>query len=280
MLAAFQHVHQRWGWIPDAIEVINEPDTGTPDWTAAQIGNAIVATGNRLKAAGYNPDFIAPSAAGMNVSVNLFNNMIQIPGVQQYLTEFSYHRYYGVSDAALNSIRQLGQQYNVGTAMLEHRGSGYVDLHQDLTVGNNTSWEQYSTAGCGTTDPGGRHILVDVTNLQNPRPILASRTHFLRLYYKWVKPGAVRVGATSSKGGLAPIAFINNDGRYTVIVKATGASSFSVGGLPPGTYGISYAVGPDDKTPNDTGDLPDFNLAPGQAVPTSIPGRCILTIYA
>jgi hypothetical protein len=280
MLAAFQHIQQRWGWVPDAIEVINEPDTGSPDWTGAQIGNAIVATGNRLKAAGFNPAFIAPSGAGMDDSINLFNAMIQVAGVQQYLTEFSYHRYNGVSDGGLNTIRQLGQQYNVGTAMLEHIGSGYEDLHKDLTIANNTSWEQYSTAGCGTVDPGGRHILVDVSNLQDPKPILASRSHFLRLYYKWVKPGAVRVGATSAKGALSPIAFINKDGRYTVIVKATGANSFTVGGLPAGTYGIAYAVGPNDRTPNDTGDLPDVSLGAGEALSTSISGRGILTIYA
>jgi hypothetical protein len=95
-----------------------------------------------------------------------------------------------------------------------------------------------------------------------------------------VKPGAVRVGATSAKGALSPIAFINKDGRYTVIVKATGANSFTVGGLPAGTYGIAYAVGPNDRTPNDTGDLPDVSLGAGEALSTSISGRGILTIYA
>jgi hypothetical protein len=113
----------------------------------------------------------------------------------------------------------------------------------------------------------------------NPRTRLASRSHFLRLYFKWVKPGAVRVGATSEGSALAPIAFINTNGRYTVIVKATGANAFTIGGLPPGTYGIAYATGPDDRTPNDMGDLPDVQLGPGQALSTSIGGRGIITIY-
>jgi hypothetical protein len=278
LLAAFQHVEQRWGWIPDAIEVINEPDLGNR-WTSAQIGNAIVATGNRLKAAGYNPDFVAPSGAGMDDSIVYFNEMIGMPGVAQYLTEFSYHRYNGVSDGNLNIIGQFGRQYGVGTAMLERIGSGYEDLHKDLTIANNTSWEQYAMAGCYPNDNGGKHVMVDITDEMNPRTRLASRSHFLRLYFKWVKPGAVRVGATSEGSALAPIAFINTNGRYTVIVKATGANAFTIGGLPPGTYGIAYATGPDDRTPNDMGDLADVQLGPGQALSTSIGGRGIITIY-
>jgi hypothetical protein len=184
-----------------------------------------------------------------------------------------------VSDGNLNTIGQLGRQHNVGTAMLERIGSGYEDLHKDLTMANNTSWEQYAMAGCAPGDEGGRHVLVDVSDLMNPRSRLAGRSHFLRLYFKWVKPGAVRVGATSSIGALAPIAFVNKDGRYTLIVKADGATSFTAGGLPPGTYGISYAVGPNDRTPTDTNDLPDVQLGPGQALSTSIPGRGIITIY-
>ena len=278
LLAAFQHVEQRWGWVPDAIEVINEPDLGNR-WTSAQIGNAIVATGNRLKAVGYTPDFVAPSGAGMDDSIVYFNEMIGMPGVAQYLTEFSYHRYNGVSDGNLNIIGQFGRQYGVGTAMLERIGSGYEDLHKDLTIANNTSWEQYAMAGCNPNDNGGKHVMVDITDQMNPGTRLASRSHFLRLYFKWVKPGAVRVGATSEASSLAPIAFINTNGRYTVIVKATGANAFTIGGLPPGTYGIAYATGADDRTPNDTGDLPDVQLGPGQALSTSIGGRGIITIY-
>jgi hypothetical protein len=278
VLAAFQHIQQRWGWVPDAVEVINEPDLGNR-WTSAQIAGAIVATGNRLEAAGYHPDFIGPSGAGMDDSIDYFRDIILMPGVSQYLTEFSYHRYNGVSDGNLNTIGQLGRQHNVGTAMLERIGSGYEDLHKDLTMANNTSWEQYAMAGCAPGDEGGRHVLVDVSDLMNPRSRLAGRSHFLRLYFKWVKPGAVRVGATSSIGALAPIAFVNKDGRYTLIVKADGATSFTAGGLPPGTYGISYAVGPNDRTPTDTNDLPDVQLGPGQALSTSIPGRGIITIY-
>ncbi|HUF69381.1 MAG TPA: Ig-like domain-containing protein [Longimicrobiales bacterium] len=278
LLAAFQHVEQKWGWIPDAIEVINEPDLGNR-WTSAQIGNALVATGNRLKAAGYNPDFVAPSGAGMDDSIVYFNEMIGMPGVAQYLTEFSYHRYNGVSDANLNTIGQLSKQYAVGTAMLERIGSGYEDLHKDLTIAHNTSWEQYAIAGCNPGDPGGRHVLIDISDEMNPRPRLASRSHFLRLYFKWVKPGAVRIGATSGNGQLAPIAYINRDGRYTVIVKATDGNTFTIGGLPRGTYGIAYATGPNDRTPNDTGDLADVQIGPGEALSTSIGGRGIITIY-
>lgn len=43
-----------------------------------------------------------------------------------------------------------------------------------------------------------------------------------------MRAGAIRVGATSDKGTLDPLAVINTDGRHTVVVKATAATCFTV----------------------------------------------------
>lgn len=280
ILAAFLHMQSTYGWVPDAVEIILEPDTGSDDWTGTQIGNALVATANRLRLAGFNPDFIAPSHANMGRAVRAFDEVIAVPGARQLITELSYHRYNGVSAANLQAIRQRALQHGVRTAMTEHIGSGYVDLHEDLEVGLNSAWQQFALAGCGPGDPGGRHFLIDASNPANPVVTMARRTHFLRQYFKYIRAGAQRIAASSTNLALAPLAFINTDGRYVVVVKASGAASFSVAGLPAGRYGVSYTSGPDESTPNRSGvDAGEVTIQAGGVLSTAIPEAGVLTIF-
>ncbi len=145
ILAACLHLRSAFGFEPDAIEVILEPDNGT-FFSANLVGQAIVATGNRLAANGFHPDFIAPSVMAMSRAPGWFDQMIGVSGVTNYLTDISYHRYSGVSDANLSAIASRAASYGLRTAMLEHIGSGVEDLYKDLTIAGNSSWQQYTLA--------------------------------------------------------------------------------------------------------------------------------------
>ncbi|MGH9175650.1 MAG: hypothetical protein ACRD1H_14890, partial [Vicinamibacterales bacterium] len=70
MLALFEHLQAKYGWVPNAIEVMLEPDN-VPQWRSGTlIGQTVVETGRRLAAAGFTPDFIAPSTTNMaNASI-------------------------------------------------------------------------------------------------------------------------------------------------------------------------------------------------------------------
>jgi len=281
MLAAFQHIRSKYGWVPDGIEVVLEPDNGAVQFTGSEIGQAIVAAGDRLKAAGFSPDFIAPSGASALWSQQALPQILAVPGARQYLKELSYHRYRDVTTQTIRTIGDLGTQNGIRTAMLEHIGSGYEDLHQDLKLGMVSTWQQYTLAGCATGDPGGRHFLIDASDLSNPRVTMASRSHFLRQYFKWVRAGAVRVEASSAIGALDPLAFINADGSYVVVVRAGDARNFTIGGLPAGRYGVVYTVGPNDSSPQQSAiDAGDVTIAAGEALATGIPGHGVITIFA
>ena len=97
MLALFQHMDYTFGFVPDAIEIILEPDFMS-EWSGTAIGNTIVATGDRLSANGYYPDFIAPSNTNIGTAITYFDDAIAVSGVSNYITDFSYHRYSGESD--------------------------------------------------------------------------------------------------------------------------------------------------------------------------------------
>jgi hypothetical protein len=157
--------------------------------------------------------------------------------------------------------------------MLEYWGGGgttdganYLQLHQDLTLGRNSAWQQGPPIGpsCAWSR---------VVALINNVVTVCENTKLTRQYTKYIRPGAQRIGATTANGGFDPVAFINPDGRWVVVVASAGGGSFSVGGLPAGTYNLSYATGTQAS-------LPDVTLVAGQSLSTSLPGAGVLTIVS
>jgi hypothetical protein len=267
VLATFQHIDQTFGFVPDALELILEPDLTL--WNGSQIGSAMVASESKLSSNGYHPDFIAPSTTDMSNASPYFDAMMGVTGASQVITTLSYHRYSGVSDASLQNIASRTEQYGIRSAMLEHVGSGYLDLYKDLTEGRVSSWQQF-TLGFPTTDNGAQYYWIDGSNNVQ----LGSRTRFLRQYFRWVRLGAQRIGASSNKSGLDPVAFINTDGSYVVVAKSNVGVDMSITGLPAGTYGINYTTGSAFDV-----DETDVTIGSGQSLPVRLPDAGVITIY-
>jgi hypothetical protein len=270
VLATYQHLDSKYGWVPDSWEVALEPDN-TSDWTGTVMGNAIVDAAARLTAAGYTPNFVAPSTTSMSTADNYFDSIIGVSGASSYLSEISYHRYSGVSDAALQAIATRAVNNNMNAAMIEHMGSSYSNLHKDLEIGRNSSWSGgYSLAGSNASydlynEDGGTPPNISITN----------HAKFYRMYQEFVRPGAVRIDATSNNGSFDPLGFINTDGKYVVVVKASSGGSFSIKGLPAAMYGIKYTTSAQYDV-----DLVDVNLGAGQNLNANIPAAGVLTVYA
>lgn len=268
VLATYRHMQQKYGFVPDAWEVILEPDN-TSFWRGRQIGQAILAAGNLLQQNGFTPRFIAPSNKNMGAAVTYFDDLVAIPGAIGYVSELAYHRYGGVSDANLQAIAARVESHGIKSSMLEHIGSGHEDLHRDLSLGRVSAWQQFALA-YPTSDNGAQYFVI--TN--NGGVQLGSRSRYLRQYFRYVRPGAVRIGAETSRDELEPLAFINTEGRHVVVVKANGQSSFTVGGLPAGTYGTTYTT---DRATHTS--APDVTLKAGELLSAEIPARGVLTIF-
>ena len=228
MLAAFQHMQRRYGFVPDAIEVLLEPENTA--WRAPRIGEAIAAAGARLAAAGFRPDFIAPSVMDMANAVPFLDEIVKVPGALTYLKEIAYHRYGGVSDANLAAIHDRAAQYGLRTSMLEHIGSDAEDLYKDLTIAQVSAWQQYTLA-YPTTDNGAQYYYI-----KNGRPVAGQRTEALRQYFRHVRAGAYRLGAVSDTPRVRPVAFTNPDGRAVVVLHLERREVITLKGLPPGRY--------------------------------------------
>ena len=273
VLGTFQHLQSKYGFVPDTLEILLEPDN-VSQWSGSLIGQAIAAADARLKANGFSPRFVAPSTTNMGNAVSYFDAMIQTPGVVPVLEELSYHRYSGVSDANLQAIADRAVQHGLNTSMLEHIGSTYQDLHQDLTLGRNSAWSLFVLAAPGAADPDGAYYRVDVSNPAQPVVELSSRGKFLRQYFKFVRRGAVRIGASSTDGNFEPIVFVNSGGKNVVVVKAAQGGDISIQGLPAGLYGIKYTT----NSAFDV-DLPDQVIGAGSALSTNIPAAGVISVY-
>jgi hypothetical protein len=203
----------------------------------------------------------------MGNAVTYFDDLIQVPGALQYLREFSYHRYGGVSDTNLQAIADRAVQHNITTSMLEwwFGNATYHILHKDLTMGRNSAWQQETIRG---------FFDIDDSDARNPIVSIDDGTEFTRQYYRFVRRGAVRIAATSDSAVFDPVAFINANGRYVVVVKAGSGGDFTIDGLPTGAYGIKYTTAGEYDI-----DLPDQSISAGEYLTAGIPNAGVLTVY-
>lgn len=274
ILAVYQHIQTKYGFVPDAVEVVLEPDNHT-GWTATNLGQAIVATAKRLQAHNFKPAFIAPSTTNAANAPTFIDEIANIPGAMDFITEFSYHRYSSGSDQVIEQIVQRAKKYNKQTAMLEWIGADYETLHKDLKVGNNSAWQQFTLAFPAEKDNGGAYFIINDRDVQNPLVITGSRTKFFKQYFRYIRAGAQRIGAEASNSNFDPLAFINSNSKYVVVVKSAVPGNISVEGLPPGVYGISYTTASEaDKN------LADVVINQNEILKTIIPEKGVLTIFA
>ncbi len=286
VLATYQHLQQKYGWVPDSWEVILEPDNtfvlegsrgflkNWTYWHAADVGRAIAAAGRRLKAAGFTPHFVAPSTLNAAKAAPYFDEAMAVPGASEYLKELSYHRYSDASDAAVAAIGRRAEQHGIDAAMLEEISADYHHLHTDLTLGHNSGWAQYRLATVGKQDSTGIYFRIDRSDPARPRIVMNERTKFFRQYFRFVRSGAQRIGARTSSRAFDPVAFVNRDGGTVVVVKATRAGAFTLAALPAATYGLKYTTAAAyDK------DLPDVTVMEGGSLSAAIPDAGVLTAY-
>lgn len=272
MLAAFQHMKRKHGFVPDAIEIILEPDN-TEGWASgARIGQAVAAAATLLRANDFEPAFIVPNTTNAANAPVYIEEIARIPGAMDQISEFAYHRYCCATKTVLTDISRLAEKYGKQTAMLEWIGADQTDLHEDLKIAQVSSWQQYTLAFPNQPDNGSQYYLVDDTDIDNPVVTMGKRTKFLRQYFRYIRPGARRIGAETTSAAFDPLAFVNSDGRVVVVVKADAAGKITIRGLPAGVYGISYA------TNEQTGEQRQIQAINNELV-TNIPSAGVITIF-
>ena len=272
----FDHMQQKFGFVPDGLEVLLEPENTPHD--AREMGRAIVAVVARLAEAGYHPDIIAPSTTRMANAPAYYDEMVSVPGVAGRIHELAYHRYTGLSRPTLAAIAQRATRDGLTTAMLEHIGSGFAELYEDLTVGNVSAWQQFTIAYCGrrdNPDASGSYLQVNQSDSMAPRVHLTRSARLFRQVFRYVRPGAVRIGAVSSDASVRPLAFRNANGSAVIVGWSDGATTFMVRDLPAGRYGINYSTTHGKYNE----ELPEVEISDGGVVQVPMPAAGVVTVY-
>lgn len=273
ILATYLHIQSKYRFIPDSWEVILEPDNA--NWSAVETADAIKAAGDLLKAHGFTAAFVAPSTTNAANAPIFIDQIAETPGAMQYVSEFSYHRYCCASEEILQAIAARAARYGKQTAMLEWIGADYKTLHEDLKIGRNSAWQQYTLAYSNQPDNGAQYYVLADNPPGTPTLKAGSRTSFLRQYFRYVRAGAQRVEAESANANFDPLAFINADGGYVLVVKANAPGTVSVEGFPAGTYCVGYTTANQSNT-----DEPQIRVRAGEILSASIPAAGVLTIFA
>jgi hypothetical protein len=266
--ATFSHMETVYGFVPDTVQVMLEPDNTA--FSGAKMGQAMLATEERLSQDGFHPKFVVPSTTSMAHAVPYFEAIRAVVGddfIRQHVQEISYHRYGGVSDNNLAASASTSVSFGIGAAMLEWWGaSTYQTLYQDLTAGRNTAWQEGTILGI---------YKVTVADGQPPVVAIADKSRYVRQYTRYIRPGAVRIKADSSESAVGPVAFVNADGRTVVVMKTGVGRTFTIRGLPPGTYGIKYTTEAEYDV-----DLPDEAVGADRTLATAIPAPGVISIFS
>jgi hypothetical protein len=88
-----------------------------------------------------------------------------------------------------------------------------------------------------------------------------------------VRPGAQRIEATTTDSTFDPLAFVNKDGSYVIVIKAEAAGDLLMTNLPAGVYRVFYTTAGEFDVQR-----PDVTLAAGQTFSTHIPDIGVITI--
>ena len=279
VLAVYQHLQGKYGVVPDSWSIVNEPDNVGVRWSGNSgtvLGTMAKAAGDILVANGFTPAFVLPGTEHASLAASYFDNAMAVLGTKPYVVGLDYHRYAEtVTDSMLLAVGDRARSNGITSGMTEHIGADYTELHKDLTLGRCSFWQQFTLASPWQGDDGGKYFPIDASNPASPIVSIGTRTKFLRQYFKFIRMGAVRVGASTTNSNLDPVAFRNTDANYVVVVKATRNGSFSIEGLPSGAYGIKYTT----LNQYDI-DAPDVTISSTQALDAMIPDAGVVTVYA
>ncbi len=233
-LAAWLHLRDKYGLVPDMFQPMLEPDR-VKEWTPETLARAMGAAARRLRAAGFTPRFVAPSVTNVYHTLDWFDAIEKDPDARDALYELSFHRYWGASLKVLAAIAARATEAGVATSMLEYWGGDatYILLHTDLAVGNVSAWQPRAVMETFVLDP---------TRPEGHRLVLADDMRYDALYFRNILPGAVRFAAASDAPGVHPLAFRNPDGSETVVLRSSGPQTAILSGLTPGSYRLSLAI--------------------------------------
>jgi O-glycosyl hydrolase len=266
-LAFLSYLKNTYNIEADYYCILNEAGNNNP-FNASVVARMIKTLGPRLRAAGLSTKIQFPESVNVRTA---WNGYIQhVTGDEQmwqYVGCLSYHLY-GTNDPYRSYIRDLGVSMGLPTAQTEFMNLNMNYLYDDLTLGGVSYWEIYGLGQCFQWNP-------DDTSFDR-----TGQYWNFRQVMHYVRPGAVRIGASSSDSNLRVLAFTHDDKVTVVLINGSGSRPAIIPNLPAGTYAICQSVGGAvyQELGLQTAAAPRGGAGAG-VLSVNVPSNAVMTIY-
>jgi glucuronoarabinoxylan endo-1,4-beta-xylanase len=256
----------------EAVDFVNEPEIG-PDYasmymTPAQAANFVPFLGRALRAARLRTTVACCDAEGWTDGEAYTQAVLGDPASARYVGLITSHGYTAPPTVPLTSQRHVWESewadFSTFDAAWDDgtNGDGFTwaqDIQNGLTEGNVDAFFYWWGASASTANSG-------LIQVEGPTINLSDRYWAFAAFGRYIRPGAVRVGATTSDGSLEVSAFRNRDGSRVVEILNTGTTDQPVSLSGAGGHRVDAFVtgGSDQLTP--------------QTGPLTAPARSLLTV--
>jgi len=274
-----EYLRDKYGVTPTFSTVINEAGNNN-NMTPALEAQVIEAMGPMLKAAGLSTRIDLGSGVGPNVAEQYATSPSMTSQVWQYVGAIAYHNYQGNS-ADKVALAATAASHGVVTMENESDLATYNTMYDDLTNADVSYWGNYGIGGYAA----GAGIQYLNTGVDGASFTVPSQYWNYRQVMYYVRPGAVRIGATDTNSAIQPMAFTQTAGPFpgTTVVMGNVASNATaqtedLSGLAPGgKYGISYAMGL--TSGQMLTEMGIHTASPSGAMTVAVPANAVLTVY-
>jgi O-glycosyl hydrolase len=256
----------------------NEPSGATnPLSNGDYMREVVKLLGRALKAEGFSTKIVIPDDVRPSTAAALASTVLADPEARQYVGAIAFHLYNEpVSQAA--PLRDMSAQYKIPLWMSEYYVADWMEwatLVHTLLADYNVSAIDY-LAGFLGNDSGAALVALqhDGTTYQGYR--MLDQYYAFGNYTKYVRPGAVRVAASSSAQDVNVSAFVQSD-RLTLVAinhRDTAVTvRFNVGTTNNRQFSVVTTSAQDHLAP-----LPALDVTSGSIV-TVLKPASVTTIY-
>jgi hypothetical protein len=246
------------------------------------VASLIAATGERIQTAGFRTRMSGPEVVTPNQITSYMNAIDANATAKAHMAQLTYHLYWDPNNVPRrNEVRNWANQWGITTAQTEWMEGWGVGLAQvlflDLTEADVSAWEQFCLYFYNNLTWQGDyyHLLNNFSQFG-----LQYNAWFVRQFSRHIRPGDVRVEATSDDSRVKPVAFVRPDGRATVVLTNTSTSSIdvTVAGIPDGDYDRSQTYGSSLSSSHLGEDLPAVTAGGGSVSGLQMPGESVVTL--
>jgi glucuronoarabinoxylan endo-1,4-beta-xylanase len=218
------------GLTPTALGFLNEPNWvvgyASMQWTPAQTADFLKVLGPTVRKARLKTKLTCCEPVGWHQLPDYTKAILADPAARRAIDIFTSHGYGSAPDSAIDTGRKPVWQTEWSTGQ-----GAFNPAWDDNSTQSGFTWAQHIHDGLAkanlsafihwygvSTSTGSNAALVQLSGTTlNP----AKRYYAFVNYSRYIRPGAVRIGATSRDAGLEVTAFRNPDGSTAIVALNT-----------------------------------------------------------